>query len=83
MFERALVIEYLSQSRYKTISGIRMKNSIFESHFGKMLLTWVTLMLKRQLINGSQSLDCCTPCQSFLLEPEKLIFFMPSSFCTV
>ena len=44
MFERALVIEYLSQSRNKTISGIRMKNSIFESHFGKMLLTWVTLM---------------------------------------
>ena len=45
MFERALVIEYLSQSRNKTISGIRMKNSIFESHFGKMLLTWVTLFL--------------------------------------
>ena len=44
MFERALVIEYLSQSRKKTISGIRMKNSIFESHFGKMLLTWVTLI---------------------------------------
>ena len=44
MFERALVIEYLSQSRNKTISGIRMKNSIFVSHFGKMLLTWVTLM---------------------------------------
>ena len=45
MFERALVIEYLSQSRDKTISGIRMKNSIFESHVGKMLVTWVTLML--------------------------------------
>jgi hypothetical protein len=45
MFERALVIEYLSQSRNKTISGIRMKNSIFESHFGKMLLTWVTLLM--------------------------------------
>ena len=44
MFERALVIEYLSQSRYKTISGIRMKKSIFESHCEKMLLTWVTLM---------------------------------------
>ena len=44
MFERALVIEYLSQRRNKTISGIRMKNSIFESHFGKMLLTWATLM---------------------------------------
>ena len=44
MFERALVIEYLSQSRNKTISGIRLKNSIFESHFGKMLLTWVTLI---------------------------------------
>ena len=44
MFERALVIEYLSQSRKKTISGIRMKNSIFESHFGKMLVTWVTLL---------------------------------------
>ena len=29
MFERALVIEYLSPSRNKTISGIRMKNSIF------------------------------------------------------
>ena len=43
MFERALVIEYLSQSRDKTISGIRMKNSIFESHVGKMLVTWVTL----------------------------------------
>ena len=44
MFEPALVIEYLSQSRNKTISGIRMKNSIFVSQFGKMLLTWVTLM---------------------------------------
>ena len=40
MFERALVIEYLSQSRDKTISGIRTKNSIFESHVGKMLVTW-------------------------------------------
>ena len=45
MFERALVIEYLSQRRNKTISGIRMKNSILESHFGKILLTWVTLIL--------------------------------------
>ena len=45
MFERALVILYLSQSRNKTISGIRMKNSIFESYFGKMLLTWVTLLI--------------------------------------
>ena len=45
MFERALVIEYLSQSRNKTISGIGMKNSIFESHFGKMLITWVTLVI--------------------------------------
>ena len=44
MFERALVIEYLSQSRNKTISGIKKKNSIFESHFEKMLLTWVTLI---------------------------------------
>ena len=35
MFERALVIKYLSQSRNKTISGIRLKNSIFESHFGE------------------------------------------------
>ena len=46
MFERALVIEYLSQIRNKTISGIRMKNSIFESYFGKMLLTWVTLIYR-------------------------------------
>ena len=44
MFERVLVIEYLSQSRDKTISGIRMKNSIFESHVVKMLVTWVTLV---------------------------------------
>ena len=43
MFESALVIEYLSQSRNKTISGIRMKNSILKSHFEKMLLTWVSI----------------------------------------
>ena len=39
-----MVVEYLSQRRKKTISGIRMKNSNFESYFGKMLLTWVTLL---------------------------------------
>src|SRR6056300_1399357 len=48
MFERALVIEYLSQCRNKTISGIRMKNSIFESYSGKMLLTWVTLLFSQR-----------------------------------
>ena len=48
MFERALVIEY-HKRRNKTISGIRMKNSILQSHFGKMLLTWVTLLLLKLL----------------------------------
>ena len=51
MFEPALVIEYLSQSRYKTISGIRLKNSIFESHLGKMLFTLVTLLPKFDHLN--------------------------------
>ena len=52
--QSALVIEYLlSQSRNKTISGIRMKNSIFESHVRKMFVTWVTLMLMYKKLRES------------------------------
>ena len=59
MFERALVIEYLSQSRNKTISGIRMKNSILDSHFRKMLLTWINLMeILYQIHNLHSGLFC-------------------------
>ena len=62
MFEHALVIEYLSQSGDKIISGIRMKNSIFESHVGKMLVTWVTLMTRPLKWVVQQWSSSCTNC---------------------
>ena len=85
MFERALVIEYLSQSRNKTISRIRMKNSIFESHFRQMLLTWVTVCLMSNpfwpygpLITFSGFLSARMPKALALLTPAFWLFFFVS-----